>query len=492
MSTVRPYGVVQIGQAYLAVEAGALVQAVHWPADLHPHPVTRGALVGVFSLRGKAMPLIDIRGFLAGGEVPSTPTRLVAVLSYAGGHMAIAIDAVCDIVKAADSQLCPIGTRSGAASLTPHLIVAGHDQRLIYTLDLAYLATLPGVMFAADPGARVHQQSLQAQEKLRLHYLVFECDGQHFCIEASVVTELVNQPDISSSEFGNGLCVGTTMIRGTRVPALGLSQLLGFEIGSAARKSQLLVLTAPDGRMCGFGYDSMVAIQRQAESALLPMPRYGLREPDLLAAVMSLDDGQQALVIDHKALLVRAEVKSYTKVYQHDVTAEQGARQKANVANRQACLLFDAPTQFVAPLSQIAEIMGMPSRLVGLSQPESHLLGQFNLRGEQVPLICLSSLLASVPLETTADTRVLIVRGEHVCFGFAVNRVDQINAFNQFDPKMLGQEHCSSVGKPVSVNDRVRSLVSVGSGDHTWRATFLDLQNIAVQLEQRSVKSAAA
>ncbi|GGJ37320.1 hypothetical protein GCM10009085_33840 [Pseudomonas avellanae] len=85
----------------------------------------------------------------------------------------------------------------------------------------------------------------------------------------------------------------------------------------------------------------------------------------------------------------------------------------------------------------------------------------------------------------------LIVRGERSCFGFAVNRVEAIDAFNQFDPAMLDQGWQANTGKGISVNDRVRSLVSVGSQERSWRATLLDLQGLARQLE-RSVNQRSA
>ncbi len=354
---------------------------------------------------------------------------------------------------------------------------------MIYKLDLGVLSSLPGVLFAADPSAQILKEEALAAKNRLLHYLVFECDGRNFCIDASVVTELVDGPEITASDFASDCCFGVTSVRGTKVPALSLSEVLGLDHQRQTSKPQLLLLTAPDGRVCGFGYDRMVAIQRQDPDSLLAAPGYGLPHPELLAGVMNLEEGQQALLLDHPMLLQRPEVKSYTQVYQHDVKPAQASHDVTKAMLRHACLLFDAPTRFVAPLSQIVEIMSVPQQLIGLLQPATHLLGQFNLRGEQVPLICLSSLLGEGTQPQDDASRVLIVRGERSCFGFAVNRVEAIDAFNQFDPAMLDQGWQANTGKGISVNDRVRSLVSVGSQERSWRATLLDLQGLARQLE---------
>lgn len=483
MNTLRAYGVVQINGAYLGIEATALMEAVHWPANLQRHPVTRGALAGVFTLRGKPIPLLDLRPLLSDEVGQQMPTPLVAILKYNGGLLGVAIDSVCDIVKASDSQLCPLGPSGEGSGLIPTLILSGDDERLIYMLDLAFLAGLPGVLFSADTGAGpVSRQALHAKSQLR-HYLVFECDGQHFSIDASVVTELVDKPQIAPTDFGNGYCLGVTQIRETKVPVLNLSEVLGFERNLVNAKSQLLLLTAADGRVSGFGYDRMVAIERRDPQSLLPMPAYGLREPDLLVGVMGLGNGLQAVLINHQALLERPGVKNYASLYQIQPQSSETRANKAKAVMRQACLLFKSPTQFVAPLSQILEILSIPAQMIGLAQPENHLLGQFNLRGEQLPLICLSSLIESTPQAPTALSRVLVVKGDTLMFGFAVCQVETIDSFNQFEPTMLAQGWQTNAGKVVSVNDRARSLVSIGSGANTWRATLIDLQGIARQLE---------
>ncbi|WP_024696082.1 chemotaxis protein CheW [Pseudomonas syringae] len=490
MSGMNAYGVVQISGTYLAVVADALMEAVHWPTDLQRHPLTQGALLGVFTLRGKPLPLVDLRGQLASGADHSAPTALVAILKFGGGFLGLAIDAVCDILKASDSQFCSIGPGGTRTGLLPELLLGSEESRMIYKLDLQVLADLPGVMFAADQHAQLLKEQAQAAKRRLLHYLVFECDGRHFCIDASVVTELVDGPEISASDFGSDCCFGVTSVRGTKVPALNLSEVLGLDHKRQPSKPQLLLLTTPEGRVCGFGYDRMVAIHRQAPDSLLAVPGYGLPHPQLFAGVMNLQEGEQALLLNHPALLQRPEVSSYTKVYQHDVQPAQASHDVTKAMLRHACLLFDAPTRFVAPLSQIVEILAVPRQLIGMAQPSTHLLGQFNLRGEQVPLICLSSLLGETPAEPTEASRVLIVRGERLCFGFTVSRVDAIDAFNQFDPAMLDQGWQNTLGRDISVNDRARSLVSVGSSERTLRLTLLDLQGVARQLE-RSVDQRA-
>lgn len=478
------YGVVQIGGVYLGIEISALIEAVKWPADLQPHPTARGLLRGLFTLRGRAVPLVDLRTLFGEVEGDLQPTSLVAVIRHKAGHLGIAIDAVSDIARVDAREHCALVSGDGSSGLIPTLLTIQDGQRMIYALDLDYLAALPGVMFVCDAGREV--QSRVAVSAPLQHYLVFECDGRFFCIDASVVTELVDKPSISPTDFGNEFCAGVAEVRGKKVAALSLLQILGFETQASAPKDQLLLLTGPDGRVSGFGYDRMVAIRRHDPNSLMAVPTYGLRHPDMLRGVMDLADGDQALLLAHEALLARQEVQSYANIFQHEVISARESHQAAKAAHRQACLLFQAPIHFAAPLNQISEILDVPTHLIQVHQPENHLLGQFNLRGMQVPLICLSSLIESSPQSPTPASRVLIVSGNHATYGFAVCQVDAIDSFKEFDPQQLDRGYRTNTGKTQSINDRVRSLVSIGNHEHSWRATLLDLRSLAVQLEERS------
>ncbi|EKG32231.1 Positive regulator of CheA protein activity(CheW) [Pseudomonas avellanae BPIC 631] len=268
----------------------------------------------------------------------TSATPLVAILKYGGGYLGLAIDAVCDILKARDSQFSPLGPGGTSVGLLPALLLSADESRMIYKLDLGVLSRLPGVLFAADPSAQTLKEEALAAKNRLLHYLVFECDGRNFCIDASVVTELVDGPEITASDFASDCCFGVTSVRGTKVPALNLSEVLGLDHQRQTSKPQLLLLTAPDGRVCGFGYDRMVAIQRQDPDSLLAAPGYGLPHPELLAGVMNLEEGQQALLLDHPMLLQRPEVKSYTQVYQHDVKPAQASHDVTKAMLRHACL----------------------------------------------------------------------------------------------------------------------------------------------------------
>lgn len=481
MSGQQAFGVLRLAGLECAVDAQALEQVVNWPAQLQPHPLQGGALLGLFSLRGMALPLVDLRPLLGEmGALQGEPPTMVAIVNYQERRLGIAIHGVSDVMKIERMELCHLGGRAAAVALFPELALLG-GERMVYLLDLEALCNMPEVLTTRSRAVpqleRMHDQA----HTLR-HLLVFECDKQRYAVDANAITELVDNPQLLPSKFGTDFCLGVTERRGVQVPALSINRVLGLEQppGNGAQ-NQLLVMTTREGYRLGLAYDRMVAIVRKRASDILPLPAYGLREPELFAGVVGTENGEQALLLAHEALLEQPKTLNFAKVYQPTPPGQATTLSRQGQLN-QTCLVFQAAGQFVVPLDQVLEILDTPERYTRFTQRETHLLGSFNLRGEQIPLVCLSSLIAGEPQPETGATRVLLVKGGGHSFGLVVGSTDSIETFTHA-PSEHPPGWESSQNTASSANGRVRSLVSVGKGDRVRWMTLINLRNVVEGLQ---------
>ncbi|MEB0045114.1 MULTISPECIES: chemotaxis protein CheW [unclassified Pseudomonas] len=487
MTDSRAFGVLKLAELEIAVDAQALEQVINWPTRLQPHPLQGAALIGMFSLRGKALPLIDLRSLLgelgvAGGQ----PTDMVAIINHQDRRLGIAVSGVSDVMKIESRNLCDLSGEGAPVALLPELALLD-DDRMIYLLNLEVLSSLPQVL-TARPKEADHVAQVQDQSQTLHHLLVFECDEKRYAVDAKAITELVDRPEMEPSKFGIDYCLGVTNRRGVDVPALSINRVLGLESPAATeRQDQLLVLTSREGYRIGLAYERMVAIVRKRASEILPLPTYGLREPALFAGVVGVENGEQALLLEHQALLERPETLSFAKIYQASPPGQEAAASRNGRLN-QTCLVFQAAMQFVVPLDQVLEILDMPVRFARFAQRESHLLGSFNLRGEQIPLVCLSSLIEGTALPESNQARVLLVKGTLGSFGLVVNSTDSIESFTHpASEHPAGWEH--GVNSSGSVNGRVRSLVSIGRGEQNRWMTLINLSSVVKTLEKARASS---
>lgn len=481
MSDALAFGVVELGELEVAIDAQALEQVINWPSRLQPHPLQGGALLGMFSLRGMALPLIELRSLLGEHDVSRhDPLEMVAIVNHQGRRLGIAVSGVSDVMKVEARNLCRLGGEGTVVALLPELVLV-ENERMIYRLDLEALCGLPQVLTAHS---RDVADTMQVQDPARElhHLLLFECEGKRYAVDAKAITELVDRPDMLPSKLGGDYCLGVVNRRGVDVPALSLNRILGIDcMATAQAQNQLLVLTSREGYRIGLAYDRMISIVRKRAHEILPLPRYGLREPGLFAGVVGLENGEQALLLEYRELLERTETLSFAKIYQTSPPNQEALGSRLAQMN-QTCLVFQASQPFVVPLDQVLEILDMPEHFVRFAQQETHLLGSFNLRGEQIPLVCLSSLIEGATPPGNTLERVLLVKGERNSFGLVVNRTDSIETFTHpASEHPEGWEH-GARGRG-SVNDRMRSLVSIGKGDQVRWMTLINLSNIVKGLE---------
>jgi purine-binding chemotaxis protein CheW len=483
VSDALAFGVVKIAGLEVAIDAHALEQVINWPARLQPHPQQGGALLGMFSLRGRALPLIELRSLLGEHDVSShDPLEMVAIVNHQGRRLGIAVSGVSDVMKVEPRNLCRLSGEGTAVALLPELALLD-SERMIYRLDLQALCGLPQVLTAHSGDVNQEKQVQDPARELH-HLLLFECEGKRYAVDAKAITELVDRPEMLPSKLGGDYCLGVVNRRGVDVPALNLNRILGIECPAteqARNQTQLLVLTSREGYRIGLTYDRMISIVRKRAHEILPLPRYGLREPALFAGVVGLENGEQALLLEHRALVERQETLSFARIYQTSPPIQDALGSRLAQMN-QTCLVFQASQPFVVPLDQVLEILDMPEHFVRFAQQETHLLGSFNLRGEQIPLVCLSSLIeGGTPPDNTLE-RVLLVKGELNSFGLVVNRTDSIETFTH-----PASEHPEGWEQSVrvrgSVNDRLRSLVSIGKGDQVRWMTLINLSNVVRGLE---------
>lgn len=481
MSEALAFGVVKLAGLELAIDAQALEQVINWPARLQPHPLQGGAVLGMFSLRGKALPLIELRSLLGDHDVTrDAPLEMVAIVNHQGRRLGIAVSGVSDVMKVEARNLSRLGGEGAAVALLPELVLL-EDDRMIYRLDLHALCSLPQVLTTHAAQAAHAMQARDPSQELH-HLLLFECEEKRYAVDAKAITELVDRPEMQPSKLGGDYCLGVVNRRGVDVPALSLNRLLGVECPATGQpQNQMLVLTSRDGYRIGLVYERMISIVRKRAHEILPLPRYGLREPALFAGVVGLENGEQALLLEYRALMERKETLSFARIYQTSPPNEDAVGSRLAQMN-QTCLVFQAAQPFVVPLDQVLEILDMPQHFVRFAQQDSHLLGSFNLRGEQIPLVCLSSLVEGATPPGNTLERVLLVKGERNNFGLVVNRTDSIETFTH-----PASEHPDGWEQGArargSVNDRLRSLVSIGKGDQVRWMTLINLSNIVRSLE---------
>ncbi|MDR6232471.1 chemotaxis protein CheW [Pseudomonas oryzihabitans] len=471
-------GVVRIGTLEVAIPAQALERVVSWPERLAPHPSAAPWLLGLFELSGRPLPLVDGHALL-GLPVPDTP-RSVAVIHHGGGRFGLGIDGVVDILTLADEVIDRL--QGTADRLLGRIHLEPRTGRLVHLLDLELLVTQPGFELSADSPRDRRELAGAGNGQERL-YLLFECDGRRLCLDAAVVQELVDRPQLTASEFASDACRHEVQLRGQTLPVLELSGLLGLASPVSGGRQHLLVLAAgAQGEYrVAFGFERLLGMWRRDPAHCTPLLGFGLAQPELLRGVFADPEGESAVVIDHRALGCLEVTVAYARIYRTDrnLLVEQHRQ-----GQRQPCLAFLAGLLFAVPLEQVAEVLPLPARYLRLGQADSRLLGLMEVRGQQITLICLRTLAGEQGVESAASDQVIVVQGQQRRLGFVVQQVDAIDTFTGLREDALERSWKPPLDGGVVPAQRAQSWVGIGSPGNSRQATLIDLAGLVRRLEE--------
>lgn len=470
-------GVVRIGELEVAVPALALERVVSWPERLTAHPSPAPWLLGLFELSGRPLPLVDGHGLL-GLPAPDMPRR-VAVIRHGGGRFGLSVDGVVDVLRLAEELIDrlqgPAGRLLGRIHLDPG------SGRLVHLLDLDALVALPDFELSSESPRDRRELAGAGSGQERL-YLLFECDGRRLCLDAAVVQELVDRPQLSASEFASDCCRQEVELRGQRLPVLELCELLGLAGSAPRQRQQLLVLVAGEQGeyRVAFGFDRLLGMWRRDPAHCAPLLGFGLQQPELLRGIFTDQQGEAAVVIDHLALGRLQATLAYARIYRTDrnLLVEQRSQ-----ALRQPCLTFLAGLAFAVPLEQVAEVLPLPVHYLRLGQPDPRLLGMMEVRGQQITLICLRTLAGEQAVETRSGDQVIVVAGQHRRLGFVVERVEAIDTFTGLREDALARSWQPALEGGMAPALRAQSWVGVGAQGNSRQATLIDLSGLARRLE---------
>ena len=249
-------------------------------------------------------------------------------------------------------------------------------------------------------------------------FLTFRVGGQLYALPAEDVSEVILVPPVARLPHSPRSLMGLANLRGTVLPVIDLSLLLGRAAFAPARLARAIVLTgAAPVALAVEAVDSLVAPDtgqietRQAELAAAP--------GELLSGAFQTGEDQQvAKILDLPALLGTAfGQRAPPAAHTGGLTALPDTGMAQNTANgagtreeEHLLVSFDVAGQHYAlALGQVREIMPFPETIAIVPRSEAVLLGVTAYRDGLLPLLSLRGLLGFPGADISDSTEKVIV-----------------------------------------------------------------------------------
>lgn len=303
-------------QAY-ALPLPAVTEVLPLPASLTKLPQTEAALLGVFELRGEVLPAVSLRALLGLPVADLTGAEKVLVVRLGGFALALVVDGISAILRAAPDRLAPapslFNRGGGEARIEAVLRLPGESGLVSILSPGGLLADGRVARLLADTASQKDQtMASPAAAASRERFIVIRLGPEAYALPIGAVDEVVRVPDQMTRLPGAPAYVrGVMSLRGRVIPVIDLRRR--FAAGSDAEKGSPLaagrvVVVTLGPLQAGFAVDEAADILEVDAAGLLPAPDVSEGGGPVFDRAATIErNGEFILVIDPASLLSRAE-----------------------------------------------------------------------------------------------------------------------------------------------------------------------------------------
>ena len=408
-------------------------------------PLAPQTLVGIANLRGRVLPVVNLRTCCGLPSVDNDETTRVVVVDSVGTVVGLIVDRVTSVVSVEPAMVEPGASvqstvRSYVLSAlvrTPGGMVTALDVDRILQSQFRLSASATGARDGClAPPAAASAGEDDTMDAVEL--VSFAVDGQEYALPIDRVREIVQAPEtVSRVPNSSDRVMGVMDLRGKLLPVLSMRKVFGLPDTELAPTHRIVVVALDGARTVGVVTDDVREVLRVPSALVDPLPRTvaasgratevesvcRLAEGSRLVSVLSLD----RLFSDSAWA---EELDGCVQDPAGNVAHEEGDGEMTDDADRRGeelLVVFRLDgEQYAVDVDRVQEIIRVPETLIRVPNAEQYVDGLVNLRGTVLPVVDLRSRLGLDRVERDERQRIVVFTLNGVRTGFIVDSVVEV------------------------------------------------------------------
>ncbi len=418
------------GQEF-ALPADHVREVVGMPERITPIPLSPRCLEGIFTLRGAAIPLLNLGRIFDPAAPAASSGQRVAIVDVDDIQVGLVFDATGEVLRVRPEQRAGLRWNDGQEpGVVAGAITLEDGARIVQMLDAARLVRIDNV-----PQVRAHASV--AREAWRMRFLrqaqgrkciSFTVGGLRFALAMEAIQEIMRVPELQPSVMLGRLCKGWLNLRGAPVGVVDFGALLQCAPGTGdPEDARVLVVRIGDEHL-GLLVDAVDDIRPYFDTDVLSIPMLGTARGAMYRGCLPNAELGDSLFLAHEALFSDLEVAEicagHRRLYAAQANAERAAGKK--VGARRVYLAFSLDTGWAADIGQVREIVDFDGAVTRPPGMPACVHGMMQVRQQMVCVVDLRTLYGMAPLADRSACRILVLEHEGERFGLVVDRVDTI------------------------------------------------------------------
>lgn len=426
------YGSFWLDDIEFALHADMIKEVVREPAAISAVPLSPAFMLGLFNLRGRIIPIVDLRLLL---ELPDNPVtdRRVAIIEDGELCVGLMVDRTGEVLNACGVARVDFGPKHGQPKdvAVEGLLKFEDGKRIVQILDTYEILNLKRVP-RAENTAGAGAQAAATSRGPRLNCLSFQFGHTTCAIDLRRVVEVMDAPEIMDSVLVHDCFIGITNVRGKVIPVADFRNFMGDtarlkDSASTSGKRKILIIETEGGQvgLLVYSIDSIVSC---FNDEILQFTKLALPRDDIVRGCLVGKDDTIVMLLDHDVMkrdpLLVDTARRCNEVHPPEQLAETRPDTRRASA-RLTFIVFSIDKPFALDTAQVSEVIDYPKSLLQPPYAIDCVDGIVDLRGELISLIDTRKLYHLAKTERTGK-RVLIFKQGGSKYGLVVDSVDEI------------------------------------------------------------------
>lgn len=457
------YGSFWLENTEFALHADIIKEVVKEPETITAVPLSPAFMLGLFNLRGRIIPIVDLRMLLEFPGCPP-PERKVAIIEDGEHCIGLLVDRTGEVLNAHGVARVDFGARQGKPKdvAVEGLLKFEDGKRIVQILDpceLLSLKRVPRAESLTDEAA----QAAKASRGPQLNCLSFQFGHTICAIDLRDVIEVMDAPEIMESVLVSDCFIGITNVRGRVIPVADFRNFMGdsAKLKNAAiipSKRKILIIDTEGGQV-GLLVYSIDSIVRCFNDEILEFTKLALPREDIVRGCLVSKDHTIVLLLDH-TVMKRDPILVDTAQRCNEIhPAEQveiASSETGKASARMTFIVFSVDKPFALDTAQVSEVIDYPKKLLQPPYAVDCVDGIVDLRGELISLINPRKLY-KMPTPERVGRKVLIFKQAGSKYGLVVDSVDEIVYTKDSDVGDIGS--LSHESRSMQVADDISGCV---------------------------------
>lgn len=425
------FGSFFLGLSEFAIPASHVKDVINAPEKLMQQPLAPEYLIGILTLRGMVMPVIDLSEMFRIDSTPaSSKQKKIAIIEYRNYHVGLLFDETGEVFRNQSGQLkYSEYERRGPHAVTRGAFEFNSGQRIVQLLDTKAVIELEGNHLTRvvdeQPAETDHRRIARGKRLQSISFRVGPCE---LAIGIDDIQEIIQIEQLENSALADGICIGTTNLRGQTVPLVDLALLLDYqpdELSQSAPKAHQILVSHVHGMPVGLVVSEISDILHYFADEIVNFPVISVRKPELFAGCLKASDGRQVLQLEIDALLTSDELEVVTKGYSGLFGRQEISEAESNARldyETQTFLTFEIDRLYALSILDIVEVLDYPDQLLRPPHQSGYFDGLINLRGELIGVINAWSLYG-IDAENTRGHHIIVFEHDEARFGLAIDSI---------------------------------------------------------------------